>query len=222
MPSELVANPEYKKIEQEGSALQVRADSIQIVDDMTRTDAAEALKGVNLRVNQVQALTETPWRSALTAYEEVQQWRKDLIARFTGPKQIISAKIGAYDMKIAEKRRKEAEAAEAKARKQAEEARAAEIAAAKKAKDKEAVKALQEAPLVVAPAAPKTQEPTKVQGVSSRFEWKLDVIFSPQSVPREYCEPSEKIIKERIKRLGGAHGIPGVRAIQVPIVSGRV
>ncbi len=28
-------------------------------------------------------------------------------------------------------------------------------------------------------------------------------------------------IKDRIKRLGGAHGIPGVKAVQVPIVSGR-
>lgn len=219
MGSELATNPEYKKIEQEGSALEIKAASIQIVDDGTRIDAAEALKGVSVRVTQVEALTEPPWRSALTAYEEVQQWRKDLIARFVGPKKAIAAKIGAYDMMVADRRRKEAEKAEAEDRKRAEEVRAAEIAAAKKAKDKDAVKALRSAPLDVMPTAPTTQEPTKA-GVSSRFEWKLEVIFSPSSVPREYCEPSEKIIKERIKRLGGAHGIPGVRAIQVPIVRG--
>jgi hypothetical protein len=218
----IATKPEYKKIEAEGNALQVKANAIQIIDDDTRIEAAEALKSINIRVAQVEALTESPWRSALTAYEEVQAWRKDLIARFTGPKKTVASKIGEYDMKIAEKRRKEAEAAEAKARAEAEEQRRKEIEAARKAKDKEAMQALKEAPLVIAPAAPKTQEPTKVQGVSSRFEWRLKSIFNASAVPCEFHEISERKIKERIKSLGGGHGIPGVSAEQVPIVSGRI
>jgi len=219
---EIATQPEYQKIEKEGNILQAKADALVIVDDESRTQAAEELKRVSLRVSQVEQLTESPWRSALNAYEEVQQWRKNLIARFTGPKKTYAAKIGEWDMKIAEKRRKEAELAEAKARALAEEQRRKEIEAAKKAKDKEAVAALKEAPLDIKPASPKTQAPTKVDGVSTRFEWKLDVIFNPNMLPREFLCPDEKKIKDRIKALGGAHGIPGVKAIQVPITSGRV
>ena len=162
-----------------------------------------------------------PHGGSLDASEEIQKWRKDLIARFTGPKKTIAAKIGAYDFEIQEKRRKEAAAAQAKADKEAAERRAEEIAAAKKARDKEAVEALKAAPIVSVPVAPKTQEPTKVEGVSTRFEWRLESIFNPAALPREFLMPDERMIKARIKSLGGAHGIPGVKAVQVPIVSGR-
>lgn len=218
---EVSTRPEFQKIEAEGNELQARADSIEIVDDETRSLAANELKAISIRVTQVEALTESPWRSALNAYEEIQKWRKDLIARFTNPKKTIAAKIGSWDLKIEEKRRQEAAKAEEKARKEAQAKRDAEIAAAKAAKDKEAVKALKEAPLIVQPAAPKTQAPSKVSGVSTRFEWRLDVIFNPSALPREFLCPDEAVIKARIKSLGGNHGIPGVKAIQVPVTSGR-
>lgn len=230
--NEIIEKPEFKKLAQEGVELQTRANEIKIVDDTSRAEAAEFLKHLALRTTQVESLTEDPWRIALNAYEGIQQWRKGLILKFSGPKKTVAGLIGEWDLKIQEKRRKEAAVLEEKARKEAEEKRRKEIEAARKAKDKEAVEALKAAPIVVAPAAPRTQEPTKVEGVSSRFEWKLDVIFNPAAVPLAYhtivigSDGEQKCtcvtnIKNRIKSLGGAHGIPGVKAKQVPIVSGR-
>lgn len=222
MTTEMMEKPEFKKIEEKANALQVKADAIEIVDDESRRQAGEFLIEINTQLKVFQPIIDEPWRIAKDAKDRVQKWRDGLLARFMGPKQVTASKIGDYDMRIAEKRRKEAAALEEKARKQAQDARDAEIAAAKAAKDKEAVKALKEAPLFVQPAAPKTQAPSKVEGVSTRFEWKLDVIFNPSALPREFLMPDEKIIKARIKAMGSAHGIPGVRAVQVPIVSGRV
>lgn len=227
----LAEKPEFQKIEKEGASLQEQANSFIIKDDESRAEAAEALKQINIRVSQVETLTESPWRSALNAYEEVQQWRKNLIAKFTGPKKTYAAKIGEWDLMIATKRRKEQEIADAKALKEANEKRQAEIAAAKKAKDKAAVEELKSAPVIPVAAAPKTQEPSKVSGVSTRFEWKLSSINGPK-VPAEFHVIVQKtdgtyvckcvdIIKDRIKSLGDNHGIPGVSAKQVPITSGR-
>lgn len=221
MTTQIAENTEFKKLEKEGTDFQLKASALVITSDTERSAAAEFLKVLSNRVGQVEALTMGPWRSALTAYEEIQQWRKGLIEKFSGPKKTVAGLIGQWDLKIAEKRRKEDEAADAKARAIAEEQRRKEIEAAKKAKDKEAVQALKQAPLVVAPSAPRTQEPTKVKDVSSRFEWKLDSVYNPAAVPCEFHEISERKIKDRIKSMGGAHGIPGVRAIQVPIVSSR-
>lgn len=233
METEMIEKPEFKKIEQEGTALQIKADAIVIVDDATRKEAAEFLKMLTLRETQVELLTEEPWRAALAGYEKIQQWRKGLIARFTNPKKTVKERIGQYDWNIAEKKRKEDALAEVKARAAAQKARDAEIAAAKKSKDAEAVEALKQAPLVVAPIASKTQAPAKVEGVSTRFEWKLESIFNAMAIPLEYHTIVQKPdgtyicrcvdnVKARIKSLQGAHGIPGVKAVQVPIVSGRV
>lgn len=222
METMTITKPEDKQIIERTNKLQRRADAIQITDDESRTEAANFLKECAEYADQLTPIVDPPWRIALDAYEKIQKWRKDLVDLVKKPKTTTAAKIGAYDFTIEEKRRREAAIAEAKARKQAEEDRAAEIAAAKAAKDKEAVKALKEAPLVVAPIAPKTQAPSKVQGVSTRFEWKLDCIFNPSALPREFLIADESKIKARIKSLGGNHGIPGVKAVQVPVVSGRI
>lgn len=218
---ELMEKPEFREAEQEGSELQLKAEAFIIIDDATRTEAAEELKRISLRVSQVEALTESPWRSALESYEAVQKWRRDLIARFLGPKKTYAKKIGDWDLAIEQKRRIEAAKAEEKARKDAEDVRRAEIAAAKKAGDKAAAKELQQAPII--PAAPviKTPAPTKVGGVSTRFKWVLDVVYNPTIVPDEFWVIDESKIQDRIKSLGKNHGIPGVRAKEVPITSGR-
>lgn len=233
MENEMIERPEFKKIEQEGTALQIKADAIVIVDDATRKEAAEFLKTLTLRETQVEFLTEEPWRVALIGYEKIQQWRKRLIAGFTNPKKTVKERIGQYDWNIAEKKRKEDALAEVKARAAAQKARDAEIAAAKKSKDAEAVEALKQAPLVVVPIASKTQAPAKVEGVSTRFEWKLESIFNPSLIPAHYHTIVQKTdgsyickcvdnIKNQIKSLGGAHGISGVKAVQVTIVIGKV
>lgn len=222
MPTVTIATPDDKQIVARTSRLQSRADAIEVTDDESRTEAANLLKECAAYADQLAPVVDPPWRIALDAYEKIQQWRKDIMDRVTKPKKTVAAKIGAYDFAVEEKRRREAAIAEAKARADAEKKRQAEIAAAKAAKDREAVKALQNAPLVVTPAAPRTQAPTKIPGVSTRMEWKLDVIFNPAALPREFLVPDVGAIKARIKSLGANHGIPGVKAVQVPITSGRL
>lgn len=221
MDTAVINKPEYKQIEKEANALQVKSEKIVIVDDLSRQEAAEHLKTCSAYMDRMEPIVDHPRKVAYSAYEEIRRWKDDLISRIKGPKTTISKKIGEWDLKIEEKRLREASIAEAKAREEAEKNRQAEIRAARKAKDAEAVQALKRAPVVVAPVVPKTAAPTRVEGVSTRFEWKLESIFNPSAVPCEFHEISERKIKERIKSLGGAHGIPGVKAVRVPIVSGR-
>lgn len=221
METSVMQKPEFKQIEKEANNLQVKSDKIQIVDDQTRQEAAKHLVVCSTYIARMEPVIDRPRSIAYEAYLEIQNWKKGVMDRIIGPKETIAAKIGAWDFSIQEKRREEARRDEEKARARAQAERVAEIAAARKAKDDEAVKALKDAPVIVVPTAPKTQEPTKVQGVSTRFEWRLESVFNPAALPREFLMPDERAIKARIKSLGGSHGIPGVKAVQVPIVSGR-
>lgn len=221
MTTEIATNPEFQKLEKEGMELQARADAFIITDDLTRQQAAEELKGINSRIPMVEALTETPWREAMNSYDKIQKWRKGLIDRFLNPKKTYAAKIGEWDLTIQQKRQKESAAAQAKADAKARAQREADIAAAKARKDKEAVQALKEAPIAVAPAVVKTQEPTKVQGVGTRFKWVVDQIFDPNQIQRRWLVPDRQNIEKHVAATGAAHGISGITVKQVPIVSAR-
>lgn len=218
---EVVDSPEFEKLKQEAIALQAEADAFQVVDDESRKIASDQAKLIGIRTEQVDALTHKPWRSALTAYEEIQKWRKGLIDHFSNPRKTYASKIGNYDLGILQKRQKELKAAQDKADKEAREKREAEIQAARERKDKEAVTALKQAPIPVAQVQTKTAEPAKVEGVSTRFKWVLDRIINQDAIPRRHMIPNEKSINGAIADLGERHGIPGITIKQVPITSFR-
>jgi hypothetical protein len=150
---------------------------------------------------------------------------------------VLKAKITAYQSRIELERRKQeeaarkaaeelqrkldAEAAEAnrKAREEAariaeEEARKkkaseAEIEAARKAAEEEARKHEVVAPTVTAPVVPATNNVTRTETGTSAHQvknWKCRIV-NASLVPREYCEPSTKLLNDAVKL--GIREIPG-------------
>lgn len=213
--------PDVKEIQDSGSMIESRAEMVEIVDDESNLAAQALLQEINKKIKIIEPILEEPVIEANRLHKRLRAWADGYLDPFYNAKRTVAGLIGAWDMEIQEKRRKEAVAAQAKADKEAREKRDREIEAAKKAKDKEAVQALKAAPLVPVPVAPKTQEASKAQGVNTRLKWVLDQVFSPALVPTEFKVINTAAINERIGRLGAAHGIPGVSAKQIPITSAR-
>lgn len=120
----------------------------------------------------------------------------------------------------AERETREAEEL-AKAAKDAEEREAAEklaeearVAAQEAATAESAIASLPEVelPKAVVEAAPKPQ------GISRRMVWR-HTVTDPAAVPREYCEVSDKSIRQAVR--DGVREIPGVKIEQVPEMAVR-
>lgn len=103
----------------------------------------------------------------------------------------------------------------------------ARVAAAKAREegDKVAAKAIekaaakQEAPIVesvrserveAAPVVVPKVDLAKAKGSYVKETWKVKGIYSPQSVPREFCEPSLSLLNAYAKRMGENAKVPGV------------
>ena len=120
------------------------------------------------------------------------------------------------DAEVAEANRKAAEEAKAKAEEEARARKASEeeIEAAKRKAEEEAKKNAIEAPQVQAPVTPKQETTIRTEtGTSahSRKPWKHRIIDG-KKVPREYCSPSDALIKEAIRQ--GVRKIEGVEIFQ--------
>jgi hypothetical protein len=102
----------------------------------------------------------------------------------------LKKKISDYSAKVELERRKQEEIA----RKAAEDLQ--------KKMDKEAKKAGVEAPQVPAPVMPKTETVTRTETGTSAFQVKRWVctINDPAQVPREFCEPSQKLLNDAVKQ----------------------
>lgn len=150
---------------------------------------------------------------------------------------VLKAKITAYQSRIELDRRKQeeaarksaeelqrkldAEAAEVNRKAREEAARIAEeearkkkasddeIAAARKAAEEEAKKHEVIAPTVTAPVIPVTNNVTRTETGTSAHQaktWKCRIV-TPALVPREFCEPSTKLLNDAVKM--GVREIPG-------------
>ena len=211
-----------KDIEQEGMNLEAQAAALVIRNDADYQLAGKCFTELKAKLKDAEPPLEEQVSRTHKTWRETRAWADKILDPWKNAYKTYGVKIGEWDMKVRLKRRKEEEAAEAKADAEARAKWDAEIAEAKKRNDKEAVAELKAAPIVAAPIAIKTQEPTKVQGLNTRYAWVLDRITNPTIVPDEFWVIDEKLIKDRIKSLGKNHGIPGVVAKEVPITSGRV
>jgi hypothetical protein len=213
---------EVKNIEQEGLSMEAQVAAIVIRNDQDYQSAGALFTELKAKLKAAEPPLEEQVSRAHKMWKETRAWADGILKPWKNAYGQLGIKIGEWDMKVREKRRKEEEAARAKAEAEAKAKRDAEIAEAMKRKDKEAVKELKAAPVVAAPVTIKTPEPTKVQGLNTRYTWVLDRIANPTVVPKEFWVIDEKLIRDRIKSLGKNHGIPGVIAKEVPITSGRV
>lgn len=110
--------------------------------------------------------------------------------KLTGIEGGLKKKISDYSAKV-----------ELERRKQEEIARKAAIELQKKI-DKDAKKAGVEAPTVPAPVIPKQETVTRTETGTSAFQVKRWVctVNDPAQVPREFCEPSTKLLNDAVKQ----------------------
>lgn len=163
-------------------------------------------------------------RTAITAplnqvLKHVNAKFKPFSGRVSAARKALKAKMTAY---YEEQERKRREAEEA-ARRAAEEEALAEAAKLEEAGDAEgAYEALAEAAETpVAPVAPAPSGPVRGDyGGTSSFTktWKFE-ITDPEQVPREFCSPDEKLIREAVKN--GTRSIAGVNIYETTEVRTR-
>lgn len=202
----------------------------------TMEDAADLDKQLQVQVKKLEdqrLVLAGPLDKALKAwngmYKSVRD-RLDLPKSTTGARQILDRKM--KDYRLAEmKREQERAAAEQKAREEAalkeaqeKEEAARKLAAEGKAEEARAVQAeaeqvLQDAADAPPPAPAMAAGPVRGDfgGTSSfREEWQLKAITDPDAVPREFCSPDEKKIKDELKRysLTADVSIPGCTIVK--------
>lgn len=148
-------------------------------------------------------------KGKITAYQsriEMERRKQEEAARIAAAE--LQAKL---DAEAAEANRKAREEAARKAEEEARKQKAseAEIEAARKAAEEEAKKHEIAAPTVTAPVIPATNNVTRTETGSSSHQvknWKCRIVDA-SLVPREYCEPSTKLLNDAVKL--GVREIPG-------------
>jgi hypothetical protein len=179
-------------------------EALEVIDEETKTlavslvgDAKRFIKTVDKRQDEI---IETPkrWIAAV----------KNIASSLVKPLQEAAVtgalKISTYNSKV-ELARREAEK------------KAQEEAAKLQAKiNKQAEKKGVEAPVVPTPVIPPAPATTKTDNGTTSYEVKrwIAVVHKSEEVPREYCEPSMKLINEAVKN--GVRSIPGVEIKEIP------
>lgn len=212
--------PDDSDAKRQGSEMVRTADELVIDNDDTYEHAGAWLQEIKSVGRRLLERLDDPCKKANAAWKAMVRIRDEAMAPFQSAETIVKQKMGKYQWDVAEKRRKEAEVANTKARKAAEEERARQIAAAKKLKDKEAVEALKEAPLEVAAVEVKTPEAPKITGVSYRKVWKVQSV-NIAALPDRYKCADMKAIEATVRGLGARHGIPGVTVVEETVTSVR-
>jgi hypothetical protein len=214
--------PERPEFEKQGGKIIQQANDLQIVDPSSFEEAGAFLLEIKRVGKVVEEKFEEPCSKAHGAWKSLVALRDGVLRPFRSAETIVKQKMGDYNFQIQEQRRKEAEKANAAARKAAEEARAKEIAELKAQGDKEAAAQLKAQPIIpqVDPGKIKTPEPPKVKGVTFRQEYDF-MINDARKVPLEYQTPDLVKIGKLVKALGKDTVIAGVTVYPKQVVTGR-
>lgn len=215
--------PNTKEVEKVGNSLLARAEALRITDNNSYTEGADLLLVIKTNQKRIEPIMEEPVAIQRSALERVRAWRDKYLQPVEAARQIVARKIGEWDTKIRDKRRKEAEEAEAEARKEAQRIRDEQIKKAQKLGDRDTVDNLKAAPIVPIVPAPRTPEPPKIEGVSTTYVYDFEIV-APEKLGPEFMIPDEKAIRKIVNSLGKkAQNVlgPGVRVFEKPKTSGR-
>jgi len=193
-----------------------RARAMKIIDaDSYKVAAEELLVTKGLR-KQVDDAFDGIIEQAHATHKAAIAKKKSFTAPLDEAEKIIKAEISRYTIEEEHRRAEAQRAAEAEARKREEERRLAEAQALEEeGKGVQAMHLLDE-PLMVpqvllAPSTP------KVEGVSSSDNWNFRITH-PDSVPREFCQPDEKKIRQYVKAMKLTAQIPGVQVFVEKVI----
>lgn len=222
-----IVQPKTERMEKEGNNILTMAGAMKVTDNASFEMAANFLNEVKAIYKRILLEFEGtednlgPVKAAHAAWKKMVALRDRMLQPFGEAETIVKQAMSTYTWEQNEKRRKEAEEAEAKARKQAEDARLAEAQKMSDAGDKAGADAILDAPIVSVAAAPvATPEPPKVKGVSYREDYDF-VISNEAMLPRKYLMPNEAAIRKVVRALGRNCDIAGVTVIPKPTISTR-
>ena len=217
----LIGHNQIPEIESLTSDLKVRADELlaavervpATLDQATVGRAADFVKQIGTHAKMIEERRSAAKQPYLEAGRVIDGAFKSIADPLTAAKKRVEAKIGDYQRKVADEERKRREE---EARRAAEEAERA-AAEAKTATDLEtAIQREEEAKKAAEAALAKPAEMARTHGAMGavatvRTTWEFE-IENAADVPRQYCQPSDALIRMAVK--GGERAIPGVRIYQ--------
>lgn len=216
----IIKEPDTKEVEAQGKNLLDRANALVVTDDASAQVAGEIITDAKKCQKAVEWLYAESISLAHKLHKQMVGKSKLLSDPAVTAEMSAKRKLGTYQMEVEKKRRDEAERLRKEAEAKAEADRLKKAEQQMDSGDLDACKQTLEAPLAPVVAAPITPEPAKVAGISFRDEVRFE-ITDPNAVPRDLCCPDEKKIRNRVKDLGVAAVIPGIRVWIEKVVSGR-
>lgn len=185
-----VVKPQFKDYVKAVDGMVVNAERINVIDEESNKLAVSFGGEAKKIAKLIEARKKEVTADASDFVKAVNGFCKIFTDKLTGIEGGLKKKISDYSAKV-----------ELERRKQEEIARKAAIELQKKI-DKDAKKAGVEAPTVPAPVIPKQETVTRTETGTSAFQVKRWVctINDPAQVPREFCEPSQKLLNEAVKQ----------------------
>ena len=222
-----------KEFQAQASSAIVEANTLQVSNAAEANTAADLLKAISSTKKSIEDKRKEYTAPLVAAQKSINADFKKMTEPFEQAEKIVKSKIATFhdaeQKRLAEERRKEAEAAAEKARKEAEEAAKERAAQAQDEDEKKRIEsqAEQEAQAAAEAAALATEEAAKKaepkmegnrgKAVASKV-WTFE-ITDEAKIPREFCVVHEPAIRAAIK--DGAREIAGVRIYQETRISSR-
>jgi len=175
------------------------AEAFSVTDNDTQVKAVEMAGQAKELHKKIEARRKEVVAAPNKFVKSVNGFCKGFLSDLEGIEKNLKAKIGSYRHKV-EMARREAE------RKAQEEAKKLQEKINQEAKEKK-IDPVQ----IPKPVAPEPEKVTRTETGTSAFVKKIWVheIVNAQEIPREYCVPSEPLIRLAIKQ--GVRKIPGVK-----------
>jgi len=202
------------------------ARSIEVIDKASADRASELIVAGKKLIKQVKEYFEPMKKAADESKRRILETERQELSKIEPIVSELSAKVSRW---LADEERRRREAEEAKRRAEMErlrleaelEAKAREAAQIKNEAERRFVEdqiiteaAQREAELQPVPDIP---APAKADGVNLRDNWTFEIV-DESLIPREYLIPDEVKIRKVVVALKDKTNIPGVKAINRPII----
>lgn len=207
----------------------VKADALtmpqqaQAIAKITNHDQYAQAGGLLVRIKELRKrvadVFEPIVKAAHEAHKIATAKRNEANAPLDMAENHLKRLIGDYNAEQERIRQEQQRQAEASARKAEEDRILSEAHAAEAAGDKEEAQAIIEQPVQAPVVVVKSTTP-KLEGVSFRDNWTFQ-ITDEKAIPREYLMVNEQAIRAVVKAMKGGTNIPGIRAYNDRVVSGR-
>ena len=222
---------EAKQVIEQTETLAKSYDNFAIVSTEAYQYAAEDRKALNSKIKELDAM-----RKSLT--QPLDDSKKKIMAMFKAPLDRLTVAKKAVDTgmlkwqrqleeaariereRLAEIQRKTAEALRQKAAKEAARIAGLKTEAAKSRAAEAAADLAEQAAMVESAPVVVEQAPAVAQGISTRKNWKFEVMDKTQ-LPAEYLIADEKMIGKMVRATQGKITISGVRVYSEDIIASR-